>query len=82
MPFGALKGDARRMIPRQYLLRRDVFLDPRNMQKDDIVNQLDLIYDRQQQFGPEDAFRFSHYLHCPSAGPGPLSDTAVKTAIK
>ena len=62
VPFGALKNDARPMIAIKYLLRRDVFQDPRNMQKEDIIAQLDHIYARQQQFGPEDAFKFSHYL--------------------
>jgi len=50
------------MIPMEYLFRRDVFQDPRNMQKEDIIDQLNHIYARQEQFGPEDAFRFSHYL--------------------
>jgi len=49
------------MIDMKYLVRRDIFKDPRNMQKEDIVDQLKHIHARQAEFGPEDAFRFKQY---------------------
>lgn len=60
-PYTELTGDARPMVNMKYLVRRDIFKDPRNMPKEDIVDQLKHIHDRQVQFGPEDAFRFSQY---------------------
>ena len=60
-PYGDLTGDARHMIDMEYLVQRDIFKDPRNMQKEDIVDQLKHIHARQVEFGPEDAFRFKQY---------------------
>jgi hypothetical protein len=61
VPFGKLKQEAMSMVERKYMVRRDILQDPRNMQKDDIIETLDHIHSRQVEFGPEDAFRFSHY---------------------
>jgi hypothetical protein len=49
------------MVERQYLFRLDILQDPRNMQKEDLIDFFNHVYDRQLKFGPEDAFRFSHY---------------------
>jgi hypothetical protein len=61
VPFGTLKGDARHMIDRKYMPRLDILQDPRNMQKEDIIDFFNHIHARQETSGPEDAFRFSNY---------------------
>jgi len=40
----------------------DILQDPRNMQKEDIIDFFNHIHARQESHGVEEAFRFSHYL--------------------
>jgi hypothetical protein len=57
-----LKGDARHLIDRKYMPRLDILQDPRNMQKEDIVDFLNHVHARQEAHGVAEAFRFSHYI--------------------
>jgi hypothetical protein len=60
VPYGTLKESAQRMVAGKYLAQQGILQDPRNMAKGDILVLLEGIYGRQINFGPEDAFRFSH----------------------
>jgi hypothetical protein len=42
--------------------RLDILQDPRNMQKEDIIEFLNQVYAQQEAHGVADAFRFSHYI--------------------
>ena len=62
VPFGTLKRNARQLIERKYMPRLDILQDPRNMQKEDIIDFLNHVHARQETHGTEEAFQFSHYL--------------------
>ena len=53
--------DARSFVEVKYIPRPNIFQDPRNMPKDDLLNLLYHIHNRQVTFGAEDSFRFSHF---------------------
>ena len=61
VPFKALMDDPRPFVDLKYVPCLNIFRDPHNMPKEDLIWLLEHIHNWQITFGAEDAFRFSHY---------------------
>jgi hypothetical protein len=61
VPYAALKEDTGAFIPQQYRPANLMVKDPRNMHLEQIILLLRHCHQRQTDFGPESAFRFSLY---------------------